>query len=299
VNPVLYRLASTVIQIAIEFCPYKKILTEAASAMKYLDYCRRLFGTALSFAVFGVAGLVMGLVLFPFLFVFVRDGVARQRVARRLIGHGFGAFVCMMKWLGVLTFEISGRENLDEARNHLIVANHPTLIDVVFLVSMFPHADCVIKEAVIRNPFMRSTVMAANYISNEALEDLLSSCVERVRAGGSLLLFPEGTRTAPGKPIEFKPGAATVAVRSDVRVLPIAIDCTPLFLMKEKPWYYVPPSRPHFSIRIMPPVSPRELVPEPQDQRHTRHAMNEALRALITGALGHGPMRTTITTSST
>lgn len=267
--------------------------------MKYLDYCRRLFGTALSFAVFGVAGLVMGLALFPFLFLFVRDDVARQRVARRLIGRAFGAFVWMMKCLGVLTFEISGRENIDEARNHLIVANHPTLIDVVFLVSMFPHADCVIKEAVIRNPFMRSTVMAANYISNDAFEDLLASCVERVRAGSSLLLFPEGTRSVPGRPIEFKPGAATVAVRTDARVLPIAIDCTPLFLMKERPWYYVPPRRPHFSIRIMPPVSLRELVPEHQNQRHARHAMNGALRALITGALSGGPMPANVTPEST
>lgn len=257
--------------------------------MRYLDYFRRLFGTALSFAVFGVAGLVMGLVLFPFLFVFIRDDVTRQGVARRVIGRAFGAFVWMMKSLGVLTYEISGRENIEEGRNHLIVANHPTLIDVVFLVSIFPHADCVIKEAVIRNPFMRSTVRAANYIPNDAFEDLLKRCVERVKGGSSLLLFPEGTRSVPGRPIEFKPGAATVAVRADARVLPIAIECTPLFLMKEKPWYYVPPSRPHFSIRVMPPVSLHDLVQDFHDQRHARHAMNEALRILITSALPHVP----------
>lgn len=253
--------------------------------MKYLDYSRRLFGTALGFAVFGIAGLIMGLVLFPLLFVFVRDATARQRLARRLIGRAFAAFVWLIKVLGVLTFEINGQENMNEERSHLIVANHPTLIDVVFLVSMFPHADCVIKAAVIRNPFMRSTVLAANYISNDAFEDLLDSCVERMRNGSSLLLFPEGTRSVPGQPIEFKPGAATVAVRTDARVLPVAIDCTPLFLMKDKPWYYVPPARPHFSILVLPPVSLADLVPDRRDQRHARHAMNDALRTLITGAL--------------
>ncbi|MEX2497162.1 MAG: lysophospholipid acyltransferase family protein [Woeseia sp.] len=253
--------------------------------MKYLDYFRRLFATALSFAVFGVAGLVMGLVLFPFLFVFIHDDVARQVVARRLIGRAFGAFVWMMKCLGVLTYEISGQENIEEGRNHLIVANHPTLIDVVFLVSLFPHADCVIKEAVIRNPFMRGTVRAANYIANDAFEDLLKCCVERVKKGSSLLLFPEGTRSVPGRPIEFKPGAAAVAVRADACVLPIAIECTPPFLMKEKPWYYVPPTRPHFSIRIMLPVSLYDLVQDFRNQRHARYAMNEALRILITSAL--------------
>jgi 1-acyl-sn-glycerol-3-phosphate acyltransferase len=257
--------------------------------MKYLDYSRRLFGTTVSFAVFGVAGLVMGLVLFPFLFVFIRDDAARQRVARSLIGRGFGAFVWMMKVLGVLTYEINGWERARAGHSYVIVANHPTLIDVVFLVSMFPHADCMIKEGVIRNPFMRSTVRAANYISNIAFDDLLESCVARVKEGSSLLLFPEGTRSVPGQPIEFKPGAATIAIRTGASVLPVAIQCMPPFLMKEKPWYYVPSSRPHFSIRIMSPVSLCDLVPDCHDERRARHAMNEALRVLITAALPSTP----------
>jgi 1-acyl-sn-glycerol-3-phosphate acyltransferase len=190
-----------------------------------------------------------------------------------------------------MSYEIVGRENMERGRNHLIVANHPTLIDVVFLVSMFPDSDCVIKEAVTRNPFMRSTVMAANYISNNACDDLLDSCVARLKKGSSLLLFPEGTRTVPGQPIEFKPGAATVAVRTSARVLPIAISCSPLFLTKGEPWYTVPATRPHFVIRIMPAVSLEDLVPDQLGQRHVRHAMNDALRLLITSGLRDGSAR--------
>lgn len=253
--------------------------------MKYLDYFWRLFGTAFSFAVFGIAGLVMGLVLFPFLFVFVRDDRARQRVARTLIGRAFASFIWMMNGLGVLSYRVVGAEHLRDGRNYLIVANHPTLIDVVFLVSMLPHVDCVIKEAVTRNPFMRSTVAAANYISNTAFEDLLVSCVERLKTGGSLLLFPEGTRSVPGQPIEFKPGAATVAVRSEAPVLPVAIECEPRFLTKEEPWYYVPSGRPHFVIRIMPAVTKEELIAGHHDERDARRVMNEALHRLITNQL--------------
>jgi 1-acyl-sn-glycerol-3-phosphate acyltransferase len=265
--------------------------------MKYLDFMRRLLGTALSFAVFGIAGLIMGLLLFPLLFVFLRDDLARQRLARRIIGRAFAAFVWLMKVLGVMSYEIVGRENMEDRGSRLIVANHPTLIDVVFLVSMFPDSDCVIKEAVTRNPFMCSTVTAANYIPNNAYDDLLDSCVARLKKGGSLLLFPEGTRTVPGRPIEFKPGAATVAVRTYARVLPIAISCAPLFLTKDEPWYAVPPTRPHFMIRIMPPVSLKDLVPDQCDQRHARHAVNDALRALITSGLRDGSARSDATRS--
>lgn len=259
--------------------------------MKYFDYIRRLSGTALGFVVFGVAGLVIGLLVFPLLFVFVRDARTRQRAARRLIGKSFGAFVWLINGMGVLSYEVLGRENIEYGRNQLIIANHPTLIDVVFLISMFPESDCVIKGAVTRNPFMRSTVAAANYISNSEPAELLNSCVERLKAGGGLLLFPEGTRSVPGRPIDFKPGAAAVAVRTGVAVLPITIECTPLFLTKDEPWYSVPPKRPHFAIRILPPVTLCELVPDHSDQRRARRAMNEALRVLITSELTDGLAR--------
>jgi hypothetical protein len=132
----------------------------------YFEYLWRLFGTALSFVVFGIGGLVYGLLIFPLVFVFVRDRQARRVLARRFIGKGFGAFLGLMKWVNVVDIQVEGREYIDDQRRQLIIANHPTLIDVVILISLFPQANCVIKQAVTLNPFMRSTVRAADYISN-------------------------------------------------------------------------------------------------------------------------------------
>lgn len=247
----------------------------------YFEYLWRLFGTAFSFMVFGIGGLVYGLVLFPLLFVFVRDRVRRRFVARRLIGWGFGAFWRMMHALGLLEYRIEGRQYIDDRRRQLIIANHPTLIDVVILVSLFPQANCVIKEAVMKNPFMGSTVRAADYISNSEPEDLLESCVTYMRSGSSLLLFPEGTRTRHNAPINFRPGAATIAARTGVDILPIAIRCEPLFLSKQQPWHHVPRERPVFTIRILAPVSTSALVPDSGDERQFRQDLNEAMLAVI------------------
>jgi 1-acyl-sn-glycerol-3-phosphate acyltransferase len=249
--------------------------------MKQLDHLRRLLGTTVSFAVFGVAGLLVGLLIFPVMFIFVRDRRARQRAARKLIGSGFGAFISMLKVFGVLSYEIEGANHIDSGQNQLIVANHPTLIDVVILVSLFPQADCVIKEAVTRNPFMRSTVAAANYISNGEPDELLRSCVESLDAGGSLLLFPEGTRTARGEAPDLKLGAATVAARAGVDILPIAIACSPVFLTKNLPWHHVPAEKPHFKIRVLAPVPLSELVSENLNERKSRHKINDALLELL------------------
>lgn len=249
--------------------------------MKVFDYYWRLVATTLAFAVFGIAGLITGLIFFPLMFLIIPDRQIRKVKARQFIGISFGLFIGMLKILGVIDHEISGRENIGDRQNILIIANHPTLLDVVILISMFPQANCVIKEAVARNLFMGRVVGAADYISNYEPEELLPVCTAYLKSGGSLMLFPEGTRTTLEQCIDFKPGAAAVAVRSEVDILPIAIQCKPAFLSKEVPWHYVPPSRPVFTIRVLPPVTISELVPVAGSERHVRHDLNNALLELI------------------
>jgi len=254
--------------------------------MKRLDYIWRLFGTGLSFVVFGLAGLSISIFIFPLFFVFIRNPDTSQRAARQLIGYAFGAFIWLMKGLSALSYEIKGMEYAGDNRNQLIIANHPTLIDVVFLVSLFPKVDCVIKEAVKKNPFMRGVVVPAKYISSDDPVELLDSCVERLKSGGSLLLFPEGTRSVDGQSLKFKLGAASVAIRSDAEVLPVIIQCTQSgFLAKHVPWYKVPPARPFFTIHIQQPISLQELLPADLSQRQATRALNKALLELFEAKL--------------
>ena len=245
--------------------------------MKFLDHAWRLFATALSFTVFGIGGMVMGLFIFPLFFVFIRDVERRKFRARRLVGRAFGGFWGMTNILGILDYEIKGREHIDAGRNQLIVANHPTLIDIVLLISLFPGANCVIKKAATENIFMRSVVRAADYISNSAPEELLESCAVYLEAGGNLILFPEGTRTKRGQGMDFKPGAATVAVRAGVEVLPIAIECKPLFLSKELPWHYVPEERPVFKIDILEPIPAVDQGADLSTARQARHDLSSIM----------------------
>lgn len=229
--------------------------------LKQLERIWRLFGTGLSFFLFGLGGLVIGIAVFPLVFVFVRNPDTRQRVARKLVSNAFKLHLAVMNGLGVLSYEIKGVENAIQGENQIIIANHPTLIDVVFLLSLFPMADCVIKEAITRNPFMRSVALSANWIPSGNIGQLLKTCVARLKAGASLLLFPEGTRSEPGQSMGFKLGAASFAVKAGADVLPVTIQCTqPKFLVKYQPWYRVPPDRPFISIQIYPSRSLDTLI---------------------------------------
>lgn len=242
-----------------------------------LNFAWRLVGTGLGFALFGLGGLVLSTLVFPLSIVLVRDPEKRQEFARSLIGGAFRAFIRMMKSLGVMSYEIHGTEHMSDTRRTVIIANHPSLIDVVFLVSFFPRSECVIKRAVTRNPFMRGTVSAANYISNENPEQLLATCSERVMAGFSLILFPEGTRSTPGERLRFKPGATAIAVRASARVLPILIECRPPTLRKNEPWYHIPTVRPHWIFRIHPPLEAEKFACPGDNQRQATRKLQSGL----------------------
>ncbi len=120
--------------------------------MQHLDYLRRLAGTGLSFVLFGAGGVVIGVIAFP-LICLISRGDARRRIrARWLIHKAFALHLGTMKFLGVLDYRIDGLEQLHQSRGELIVANHPTLIDVVFLISQLPQADCIVKATAVEQP---------------------------------------------------------------------------------------------------------------------------------------------------
>lgn len=222
-----------------------------------IDHAWRVLGTGLSFVAFGLGGLVLGLLVLPPMLWLVRDPARRQRWSRRLVQRSFAAHVALMRWLGVMTYEIRGRERLDR-EDLLVLANHPTLIDVVLLISLLPNADCVVKSAVARNPFMRATVRAAGYVANDDGPGLVEDCIAAVRAGGALVIFPEGTRTTPGRPMKLQRGAANIAVRGELDITPVRITCTPPTLGKGEKWYRVPPVRFHMVIDVQEdlPIAP-------------------------------------------
>lgn len=82
-----------------------------------------------------------------------------------------------------------------------MVANHPTLIDYVILASVMPETDCLVKSALLRNPFVSGVIRAADYLINSEAETLLSASQQRLAQGDTLLIFPEGTRTRSGEAI--------------------------------------------------------------------------------------------------
>lgn len=243
---------------------------------------------ALSFLLFGLGAIVFGLVYFPLLWLLVHPRGRRERVARRSISFLFGLFIRFMG-LFVLSWESRGLPPVMQQRGLVVVANHPTLIDAVFLMWLLPGADCVVKAAHWRNPLLMFAVRAAGYLPNNDDELLLTDGVRRVREGRCLLLFPQGTRTRMGLPAceqpRFRRGAAVIAARAGAPLLPVRIHCSPPALRKGEPWLKAPERRGHFNLQALDLVEPSHWTGNGVGERKGTRELTAELSILLCEAL--------------
>jgi 1-acyl-sn-glycerol-3-phosphate acyltransferase len=218
----------------------------------------RALRTGIAFALFGVGALVISVVALPVLQLTSRRPDDLQRRTQALIHHAFRLFAWYMTLTGLIRVTWVGRERLRE-RPILVIANHPTLIDVVLLVAAMPQADCIVKTAAERHLLLRRLVKAAGYIPNDRPDAIITAGTESLRQGRSLLLFPEGTRSPSGRLGPFHRGAARIALRSGTDLVPVVITCSPPTLMKGQPWYEVPERTAHLTLTVKEPILLREL----------------------------------------
>jgi len=222
-------------------------------------YYWRLVATALSFALFGLGGLCLRLVFFPLLSCLPGDAISHRRRARRTVSQLFWFFIRFMARTGVLTYEVQGAEKLGRP-GQMIVANHPSLIDVVFLIGLVRDANCVVKQSLWHNPFTRGPVRSTEYISNDGSMDMLDTAATALQSGQTLIIFPEGTRTLPGQTPAFHRGAAAIALRGAKLLTPVTIQVSPSTLTKAEPWFRIPLRRVHFSLRVGADIDPQAFA---------------------------------------
>ena len=219
--------------------------------MQKINYYWRLIATAIAFTLFGIGGVIVPLLALPVLYLLPGGVSTRQLRARKLVHWTFRVYIHIMRLLGILTWEIDHLDRLQRP-GILVLANHPTLLDVVFLVAFIPHSDCIVKSRLMMNPAMRGFVTLTGYITNDSAETLMESAKQSLQRGSALIVFPEGTRTQSGQDLSFQRGAANIIVRASVVPTPVVIQCEPATLSKQHKWYHIPKERKfHLSFQVL------------------------------------------------
>jgi 1-acyl-sn-glycerol-3-phosphate acyltransferase len=143
----------------------------------------------------------------------------------------------------------------------VLVANHPTLVDVTALVSACPDAVSIAKSSMFRSPLVGRLLRYCDHVdagdgSPFGGAAVAEKALALLRAGTPVLIFPEGTRSPERGLGEFRPGAFEIAARACVPVVPAFITCDPPTLMRGRAWYEVPDRMATMTVTQLPVLRP-------------------------------------------
>ncbi len=254
--------------------------------MRRLNYCWRAFATAFCFACFGVGGVLLSLIWTPALSLVIRDPRQRGRLLRRTVSFSFRTFIGLMNALGVLDYEVHDGDRLRGAAA-LVVASHPTLIDIVFLIALIPNGVCIVKQPLLNGLPFGPLLRGAGYIGNADPQRSLEGCLEHLANGVSVVVFPEGSRSANPKTAKLRRGVAHLVMRTGCAPVPVQIRCDPPTLGRTDHYYEIPPRRVHFTICVGTPI---ELGSRPQSESQSIRArvLTEQIRQSLTEEMVYG-----------
>jgi len=199
-------------------------------------YAYRVLAKWFSFFYFGASSLILGILILPFMRLFLHPQERFQKNARRFVSDALRFFVSLMHGLRIVNLEPDSRENYRKLESKIVVANHPSLLDVVMLLSLIPNADCIVSGYLSRG--ILTGVVNQLYILNSLdLEELFGTCEKSLISGNCLIIFPEGTRTPRTGKVIVKKGAARIALASGCNIVPVHIGGTDKYgLGKKDPW---------------------------------------------------------------
>lgn len=186
------------------------------------------------FLLFGLLCLIGNILFIPIIVLGLYKVRFFQNLSRDFVFLAWRFFIICTQIFGYLKYSFEGVEQLGQS-GQLIVANHPSLLDVVFVLSHIRHVNCVVKKELDKNIFLYPAIKACGYIKNTENEELLNKGLEVLRNGECLLVFPEGTRTK--QQISFHKAPFYLAIHAAKTLTPILIHMHPKSLQKGAKWY--------------------------------------------------------------
>ncbi|MBF0449040.1 MAG: 1-acyl-sn-glycerol-3-phosphate acyltransferase [Magnetococcales bacterium] len=169
---------------------------------------------------------VVGIFLFALLLIFSIPVTTLAR-RRRFVNYWARFNLFILDWCCGLTVRVSGLNNLPSPP-YMILCKHQSAWETVTLQAIFPEAVLILKKSLLNIPFFGWGIMASGQIAIDrsqgvkALRLMGIKCQQAFDSGNSVLIFPEGTRVAPGEVGKYNPGGIGMALSSGVPIVPVA-----------------------------------------------------------------------------
>ncbi len=207
-----------------------------------------LLATASSFFSFFLGAIVLSYAVLPIAWLLGGGRAARARRCRRVVSRTWVLFHDYMRVLALIDYDPRAVRLRLPRGPCILIANHPTLVDVTALAAAVPDLVFVAKQAMFRNPVVGPLLRLCRHIpggdgSPFGGAAVVEQTLDRLRDGAPVLIFPEGTRSPARGLHPFRPGAFRIATQAGVEIVPVVITCDPPTLLKGQAWYAIPKER--------------------------------------------------------
>ncbi len=218
-------------------------------SFRSLYYLPVYYGSLLIFGVGGLELSLLGLLASP-----LPSTERTERFFQHLIHRHLAFFHWWCSHVGLVHVRYHGF-NPPPRGGLVLVANHPTLIDITCLLARLPEAVCIFKPAIRRNPVLGAAARRAGYLGSDGGHELVRDAADKVAAGHTLVVFPEGTRTPRGAVLgPFKPGFVLIARRAHVPIQLVRIATDSDAATKGRAWWRLPKFPAHIDVTAGPLV---------------------------------------------
>ena len=184
---------------------------------------------------------VICIVLFPVavLLFIITAPFDRKKVILHRFTCFWGTLPIWFQPLWKVTWE--GKEYIKKGQAYVIVSNHQALLDILVIYSLFKHFKWVAKKALLKVPLMGWNMALNGYIivnrtDAKSQVKMMKHAEKALKSGSSIMMFPEGTRSADGNVGQFKRGAFILSEIADVPVIPIALHNINQAIQKNSLW---------------------------------------------------------------
>ncbi len=232
------------------------------------------------FGFFGIGALTINYLIFPI------GGLFQKKENKKLfysnvIHKTWKFFTDMMVKTNTIKITLANEQVLKNISGKIIVANHPSFIDIVILIGLLPKTVCIAKREIKKNVFMGNIVKSLYLINDEDKQDLLKESAEILNQGFNIVIFPTGTRTQEGETLKLHKGAAMMALHTKTDIVPIFIKTDKKFLAKNQKIYEASDCEIEYKITVNETIKIEDFAKQDLTEIQLRNRINADIKEKI------------------